>query len=147
MTFSTISPTIRDASWMMVEGSEVYSTCGILRPRTTSISTKRVEPFRWPGYHLHTSMIILITIINTEQFLHSTQNNPPEYASESWLYNSLGFCSSLFIILIYIFWQFPQKMLETILCEQTVGHTYKSSIQKAEARGLQQAQGQLHSKL
>lgn len=61
LPFSTISPTIRDASWMMVEGSEVYSRCGILRPRTISISSHK----EWSlsgrlGYHLHTSVIILI---------------------------------------------------------------------------------------
>lgn len=38
---STTSSTIRDASWMMVEGSEVYSRCGILRSRIISISSKK----------------------------------------------------------------------------------------------------------
>lgn len=121
MTFSTISPSIRDASWMMVEGSEVYSRCGILRPRTISISSQKGRSLSGgPEYHLYTCHYSHYYYFNTEQFLHWTQNKPQEYAWKfSWTF------SSWFIILSYRFWLISTKDARDyyFVSKATVAHT------------------------
>lgn len=96
---------------MMVEGSEVYSRCGILRPRTISISSQKGRSLSGgPEYHLYTSVIILTTIIlilsNSYTEPKTNHKNMPENSLEHFLHDLLFYLTDSD--------SFPQKMLEII---------------------------------